>query len=106
MKDMTAKKLINVLNSKKVIILPEDQLKDILNIKGIKIIRNENTFISDQIRILSLDSIIILQEITTNHELCLRKLKNINEANKLIDERLDTYEKMWDGCGCKVDYYH
>lgn len=22
-----------------------------------------------------------------------------------VKDRLDTYERMWDGCGCKVEYY-
>ena len=103
---MNAKELMNKLKRKKIVILPEETLDDILKIKGLKIIREDDTHISDHIRILKINSIIILQERTTKHELSLRKLKSIEEANKVVNDRLETYEKMWDGCGCKVDYYH
>jgi len=103
---MTAKELMNKLKRKKIVILPEETLDDILKIKGLKIIREDDTHISDHIRILKINSVIILQERTTKHELSLRKLKSIEEANKVVNDRLETYEKMWDGCGCKVDYYH
>jgi len=81
---MTVKLLLNKLNRKKIVILPEETLDDILKI----------------------NSVIILQARTTKHELILRKLKSIEEAKKVVNDRLETYEKMWDGCGCKVDYYH
>ena len=103
---MTAKLLLDKLKRKKIVILSEETLDDILNIIGLKIIREDDTHISDHIRILKINSVIILQERTTKHELSLRKLKSIEEANKVVNDRLETYEKMWDGCGCKVDYYH
>jgi len=31
--------------------------------------------------------------------------QNEETAAKFVEERLDIYEKMWDGCGCKVKYY-
>ena len=33
-------------------------------------------------------------------------IRLINDVNiqEFIDERLKVYEKMWDGCGCKVFY--
>ena len=33
----------------------------------------------------------------------VRLVKTIN-VQEFIDERLKVYEKMWDGCGCKVFY--
>lgn len=27
------------------------------------------------------------------------------EARSFVDGRLETYDNMWNGCGCKVDYY-
>jgi hypothetical protein len=37
--------------------------------------------------------------------LLLRKLAGSAAANALVYERLASHERMWDGCGCKVDYY-
>ena len=103
---MNAKLLLDKLKKKKIVILPEETLNEILKIKGLKIIREDDTHISDHIRILKINSIIILQEKTIKHELSLRRLNSIEEADKVVNDRLDTYEKMWDGCGCKIDYYH
>jgi len=35
----------------------------------------------------------------------IRRLSGRDEARALIARRLETYDKMWDGCGCKVDYH-
>jgi hypothetical protein len=35
----------------------------------------------------------------------IRRLADRAEAEMLVRRRLETYDKMWDGCGCKVDYY-
>jgi len=32
-------------------------------------------------------------------------MKTKKEAEEFIKERLEIYNRMWDGCGCKVDYY-
>lgn len=35
----------------------------------------------------------------------LRPLPTRRAATQFVQERLATYERMWDGCGCKIDYY-
>lgn len=35
----------------------------------------------------------------------VRLLGDERAVRRFVDERLATYERMWDGCGCKVDYY-
>jgi len=35
----------------------------------------------------------------------VRRLGGEDEARAFIRDRLDTYDRMWDGCGCKIDYY-
>jgi hypothetical protein len=32
------------------------------------------------------------------------ELRTRLEADRFVRERLETYERMWDGCGCKIDY--
>jgi len=34
----------------------------------------------------------------------VRRLDGEKEARAFIQERLETYDRMWDGCGCKIDY--
>ena len=93
---------IKVLNSN-YIIIDEAQLGLILG--NAEIIRTEDTHLSDFIRILRYDDKILIQEMTSKSEIILRKINSLDEANNFVQERLDFYERKWDGCGCKIDYY-
>lgn len=35
----------------------------------------------------------------------IRRLGGEEQARAFIRDRLETYDRMWDGCGCKIDYY-
>ncbi len=69
------------------------------------VVKEVDTHISGWIRILDLDGIIILEEETTEGEVLLRRFKSVEMAASLIEDRLATYERMWDGCGCRIDYH-
>ncbi|UCF20316.1 MAG: hypothetical protein JSU87_02590 [Gemmatimonadota bacterium] len=38
-------------------------------------------------------------------ERVVRRLGGPDEARRFVEQRLEAYERMWDGCGCKIDYY-
>ncbi|UCG86197.1 MAG: hypothetical protein JSW71_20195 [Gemmatimonadota bacterium] len=38
-------------------------------------------------------------------ERVVRLLSDEAEARRFVAERLEQYERMWDGCGCRADYY-
>ncbi|MCZ2269889.1 MAG: hypothetical protein LC124_13650 [Ignavibacteriales bacterium] len=90
------------LNSK-YIIIEEHELHTVL--KDAEILREENTYLSDHIRLLKYNGILFIQEITFKKEVLLRKMDSMKDADSFIQERLDYYERKWDGCGCKIDYY-
>ena len=46
----------------------------------------------------------MVQEQTTNGEILVHEVGSEAAAQRVVDDRLATYERMWDGCGCKVDY--
>jgi hypothetical protein len=95
--------VISSAKSKKYLIIGKDELNDLLSQSEILI--EENTYISDKIRLLKIDNDLILQEKTTKDEFLIRLLKTKQEAEELIKQRLEIYNRMWDGCGCRVDYY-
>jgi hypothetical protein len=41
----------------------------------------------------------------TPDERVVRLLGDDTAARSFVEDRLAQYERMWDGCGCKVDYY-
>lgn len=73
--------------------------------KDFHIIFEADTGLSDKIRILEKDDRYFIQETTNKNEILFRRMKNLTEAKGLVKHRMEIYEKMWDGCGCKVDYY-
>ena len=100
---MQVKEIFNKALNSNYIIIDEAELGLILG--NSEIIRTEDTHLSDFIRILRYDDKILIQEITFKKEILLRKINSLDEADNFVQERLDFYERKWDGCGCKIDYY-
>ena len=100
---MNLPKAIASATKKKYLIISELELKELLALS--KIIIEENTYISDKIRLLKFNDELILQEKTTKDEYLIRLMKSKKEAEEFINQRLEIYNRMWDGCGCRIDYY-
>ena len=67
--------------------------------------REEDTRIAGMIRIIEADGSILVQEQTPEGEILVRRVGSAVEAQALVEKRLEAYERMWDGCGCKIDYH-
>lgn len=100
---MEATEIFNKALNSSYLIIEEDELKKVLD--NAEILRVEDTHLSDFIRIIKFENHFFLQEITFKKEILIRKMASLEESNKFIQERLDYYERKWDGCGCKIDYY-
>jgi hypothetical protein len=87
----------------KYLIISETELNELL--KTSQIINQQDTRIRDMIRILKLENHLYLQEKTNLGEIIIRKFDSETDAMKLLNERMEIYDKMWDGCGCKINYY-
>jgi hypothetical protein len=85
------------------LIIEESDLKSIL--ESCEILRTEDTHLSNLIRLLKYNDNLFIQETTFKKEILIRKLNSIEDADRFIQDRLDYYERKWDGCGCKIDYY-
>lgn len=100
---MNLERIISSVKKNKYLIISEPELNELLSHS--KMIIEENTYISDKIRLLKFNDDLILQEKTTKDEYLIRVMKSKKETEQLIKQRLEIYNRMWDGCGCKVDYY-
>jgi len=69
-----------------------------------ELLRAEDTMISGWIRVLALDGQIHVEEETPDRRILLRRFADRAAADRFVDRRLETYDRMWDGCGCRVDY--
>ena len=99
---MNLEKILSAAKKNKYSIINKEELEKLLSQS--KTLIEKDTHISDKIRLLKLDNDLIIQEKTTKDELLIRFVKTKKEAEDLIAQRLEIYDKMWDGCGCKVDY--
>ncbi len=100
---MVIKELITRVKKKACLKIDEKELELLLS--KCKIVKEKDTLISGKLRLLNYQNNLLIQEQSNKGELFIRFMQNKAEANKFIDERLETYDRMWDGCGCKVDYY-
>jgi hypothetical protein len=97
------KTIIDKLSKSNYIIIKPEDLIQLIN--QAKIIKVENTYFYDYIRILEIDEIYIIQETTNKNEIILRKMNSLYDAENFLQDRLKFYERKWDGCGCKIFYY-
>jgi hypothetical protein len=100
---MSIEKILLDLSHNPVMILKEDELKSFLS--QVEVIREENTYLCDYIRIAKYSNEILVQEKSDKNEIVIRKMNSLEEAENFVQERLAYYDRKWDGCGCKVDYY-
>lgn len=100
---MTTEEIFSKASDSKYLIIEDNELDSVL--KSAEIIREEDTHLSDYIRLLKINDTLFIQEITFKKEVLLRKIDSMKDADLFIQERLDYYERKWDGCGCKIDYY-
>ena len=81
--------------------LSPDELAGLL--EEAELVREEDTCVSGMIRIIRLRDAVLVQEETPDREIVVRIRPTCEAAEEFVDRRLETYERMWDGCGCKVD---
>lgn len=89
--------------TEKYIVISANELSELL--KSSKIVFEQDTRLRDYIRILQIDAHFFLQERTNIGEIIVRQFKTESDAMNFVNERLQVYDKMWDGCGCKINYY-
>ncbi len=63
------------------------------------------TLIAGDLLIVRGDEGLAAVEAPSPRERVIRRLADEEEARRFVKDRLDTYDRMWDGCGCKVEYY-
>ncbi|RPI63535.1 MAG: hypothetical protein EHM44_04870 [Ignavibacteriales bacterium] len=100
---MEVKEIFDKTLNSNYLIIEEDDLKSVLD--NSEIIRVEDTYLSDFIRVLNYDEKLFVQETSFKKEILIRKMDSMKDVDFFVQERLDYYERKWDGCGCKIDYY-
>jgi hypothetical protein len=100
---MDVREIVARLQSQAPLPIDHTTLVDLL--EAAEVLRQDDTCISGWIRILSVHAAILVQEETPDRNALVRRMPTIEDAESFVNDRLATYERMWDGCGCKVDYF-
>jgi len=99
---MEAHEMIRQIEEQAILALEAEDLATLL--EAADTLRADDTCLAGWIRILYLAGHVVVQEETPDKEILLRRLDSREAAERLVESRLSTYERMWDGCGCKIDY--
>lgn len=98
-----AAQITEQLDNGEVVTLTDEQLSTLLD--EAEIVEDRDTLLCDRIRVLRLDGRVLVQETTDRGQRIVRKVDSLDAAREMVSLRLETYERMWDGCGCKVFYF-
>lgn len=100
---MSVAEIISSVKTNSFIKLSKEELDIFLACSTI--IKEVDTCLSDYIRILKYNDDIFIQEVSDKNEILLRRMNSLAEAEQFFKERMDFYDRKWDGCGCKINYY-
>lgn len=68
------------------------------------VIRRVNTRLAGDLEVLALEDRLLIVERTLKGQTVVRRMLDRDETDRFVNDRLATYERMWDGCGCRIDY--
>jgi hypothetical protein len=100
---VTDESLLAELGRNPVVPIGEEDLARLLS-EG-EILREESTAMAGPMRLLAWNQRLLFQEETPERVILLRQMASKEAADELVASRLATYERMWDGCGCHIDYF-
>jgi hypothetical protein len=100
---LSTEKLVADLHHRSLIAIDRDTLSTLLDTA--QVLCEADTCLAGWIRVLEIGGSILVQEETPKGEVLVRRTASRDSAERFVDLRLQSYERMWDGCGCKVDYY-
>ena len=101
---MEIRELVAQLEERAIFALDREALPVLL--EATEVIRADDTCVAGWIRILRINDHFAVQEQTPDGEILLRRLISREAAERFVEDRLNDYERMWDGCGCKIDYHN
>ncbi len=68
-------------------------------------VERHSTFLAGDLLIVPVEHGFAAVEQPSPEERVVRRLHGDQDVRQFVQQRMDEYERMWDGCGCKIDYY-
>lgn len=100
---MTTRTLCDLLEAGKIVALPLATWQRLA--KNFELLEKQNTGLSGQLLLTRGKTGFVVVEEPDSRRRALRRFTEKKEARRFIRDRMETYDRMWDGCGCKVNYF-
>ena len=100
---MTPEDLCHRLDAERVVTIPAEEWETVA--AGFQEVERHFTVLAGDLLIVRGPDGLVAVEEPKRGERVLRRLADEETAREFVRDRLEGYERMWDGCGCKVDYY-
>ena len=68
-------------------------------------IQRHPTFIAGDLVIVRTEGGLAAVEQPSPDQRVVRRLSDLDEVREFVQRRKAEYERMWDGCGCRIDYH-
>jgi hypothetical protein len=100
---MTAEKLKRRLKAENIVTISAAEWAAVAG--SFEQVECRDTFVAGDLLIVRSEAGLAVVEQPSPEQRVVRRLSDDAEASRFVQRRLEEYERMWDGCGCKVDYY-
>jgi hypothetical protein len=100
---VTSKKLARGLAEKGLAVLSAAEWEALA--PRFKEIERHATGIAGDLVIVEDETGLLAVEAPRRDERVVRRLADPESVRRFVEERLAKYERMWDGCGCRVNHY-
>lgn len=72
---------------------------------ALDIVERHDTLVKGDLLVVRTDLGLVAVEAPSDRERVARLVGEEEAVRAFVNDRLETYERMWNGCGCKVDFY-
>ncbi|MGD2154704.1 MAG: hypothetical protein PVG79_15650 [Gemmatimonadales bacterium] len=100
---MSVEELVRRLREERIVAMPVAEWAELAGV--CEIVERHDTLVAGELLIVRCEAGLAAVEQPAPQERVLRLLSDTEQARLFVEARLEAYERMWDGCGCKVEYY-
>ena len=101
---MDAGRLLERLAAGEIVDLPHAQWEDLA--ASFEVIEQHDTRMRGMLLVVESSAGLAVVEEPSPALRVVRPLPTLHDVHCFVAERLAAYDRMWDGCGCRIDYSH
>jgi hypothetical protein len=100
---MTTSKLVGPLPVEQVVVIDSAEWAQLES--EFEVLETHSTFVAGDLLIVHIRSVMAAVEQPSPKKRTVRYLANREQDHQFVGRRLREYERMWDGRGCRINYF-